>query len=153
MRRPKGISSEASEASCGSGVPVVSTSRSHSSATRLQPASCILERYMEVGRMVTFSRIRSIFFTEASLVQSYQTWKTDSPTRSQGNLHAVGKSNGSHRIKKTSVKVQRIERFAGVRCRDKTVAWPDTLRGSGTTRQPHRVESQRGLSWGRRCRE
>src|SRR6266478_1010427 len=102
MRRPKGISSEAPETSCGSGVPVVSTSRSHSRATRLQPESCILERYVEVGRMVTFSRMRSIFFTEASLDKNYRTRKMDFPTRGQGNLHAVGAMSRSHRNKKTS---------------------------------------------------
>src|SRR6266403_493327 len=126
MRRPNGISSEAPEPSCGSGVAEDSTSRSHSRATRLQPASCIFERYMEVGRMVTFSRMRSIFFTEASLVQNYQTWKTDFPTRGQGNLHAVAGRNRSHRIKKTSFKAQRPGRLAGVRCRDESVALPDT---------------------------
>src|SRR6266849_1124618 len=80
MRRPKGISSEVPETSCGSGPAVDSTSRSHSRATRLQPASCIFERYMEVGRMVTFSRMRSIFFTEASLAEKCMTLKTEFPT-------------------------------------------------------------------------
>src|SRR5216684_6974684 len=44
MRRPKGISSEAARGCSGSGEEEVSTSRSHSRATRVQPASCILER-------------------------------------------------------------------------------------------------------------
>ncbi len=35
---------------------------------------------MEVGRMVTFSRIRSIFFTEASLAENCLTRKTEFPT-------------------------------------------------------------------------
>src|SRR6267142_3964970 len=104
MRRPKGISSEAPETSCGSGVAVDSTSRSHSRATRLQPASCILEKYMEVGRMVTFSRMRSIFFTEASLDRNYRTGKTHYLIRSQGNPHAASKTIRSLRIKKTSFK-------------------------------------------------
>src|SRR5207245_259907 len=66
MRKPKGISSEAAGSCSGSGAEEVSTSRSHSRAIRVQPASCIFERYVEVGRMLTRSRIRSIFFTEAS---------------------------------------------------------------------------------------
>src|SRR6267143_5029888 len=100
MRRPKGISSEAPETGCGSGAAVDSTSRSHSRATRLQPASCIFERYTEVGRIVTLSRMRSIFFTEASLSADYRTRKTDFPTQSLRNLHAVGWMGRSHRIKK-----------------------------------------------------
>src|SRR5712664_633450 len=43
-RRPKGISSEALGVSRSSGWPEVSTSRSHSKVTRLQPASCIFDR-------------------------------------------------------------------------------------------------------------
>src|SRR5690348_16622579 len=62
MRRPNGISSEATTSSGGSFVEENSTSRSHSRATRVQPASCILERYMDVGSIVTFSRMRSCFF-------------------------------------------------------------------------------------------
>lgn len=48
------------------------------------------------------------------------------PGESQGNHHAVGGLSRSHRIKKTSVKVQSYGRIAGVRWRDETVALPDT---------------------------
>src|SRR6267143_977776 len=153
MRRPKGISSEALETSCGSGAAVDSTSRSHSRATRLQPASCIFERYTEVGRMVTFSRMRSIFFTEASLAKDYRTRKTDFATQSLRNLHAVGRTRRNHRIKKTSFKMPEPGTARGVRRRDEGVALPDTLTSRGTAGRAHRVESQRGRSWGKRCRE
>src|SRR5580704_4205971 len=79
MRRPKGISSESGTSSGGSGKEEVSTSRSHSSATRVHPASCIFERYMEVGRMVTFSRMRSRFFMTASLAKSEELWLGPNP--------------------------------------------------------------------------
>jgi len=35
--------------------------------------------------------MRSIFFTEASLAEDYRMQKTDFPTQSQGNLHALGR--------------------------------------------------------------
>src|SRR5882724_13576784 len=144
MRRPKGISSEGPETSCGSGVPVVSTSRSHSKATRLQPASYIFERYTEVGRMVTFSRMRSIFFTEASLAEDYRTRKTDFPTQSMRNLHAVGRMRRNHRIKKTSFKMPEPRTAPGVRCRDGGCRVAGHFASRGTAGRAYRVESQRG---------
>jgi hypothetical protein len=76
--------------------------------------------------MLTFSRIRSIFFTATSPRGVFQMKKTKFPSESQGNLHAVGGMSRNHRIKKTSGKRQRHNGVASVRWRDESVALPDT---------------------------
>src|SRR3989440_1536684 len=93
--------------------------------------------------MLTFSRIRSIFFTEASQRSVFQIRKTKFPGGIQGNLHAAGGKSRSHRIEKTSGKRLRFSGFASVRWRDESVALPDTLhRRERARRLIDKVESQ-----------
>src|SRR5882762_6617673 len=96
--------------------------------------------------MLTFSRIRSIFFTEASLEGPFQMRRTKFPGGIQGNLHAAHGKSRNHRIKKTSGKREGLSRFAGVRWRDESVALPDTLEGTGHPGRPSRVGEPTSLT-------
>src|SRR5712691_4976298 len=80
--------------------------------------------------MVTFSRMRSIFFTEASLRGVLLKWKTQFPAENRGNPHAVCVKTRNHRIKKTCSNRQGTGRVSNVRWRDESVAMPDTSRGT-----------------------
>src|ERR1700732_3105536 len=79
--------------------------------------------------MLTFSRIRSIFFTVASLTGVFRREGGISRGKS-GQFSCRERGSRSHRIKKTSGKTQNRVRVAIVRWRDESVALPDTSEGA-----------------------
>ncbi len=77
--------------------------------------------------MLTFSRIRSIFFTEAPLECPFSDAEDEISRRDSGQSSCRRQKSRNHRIEKTSGKRQRFSGFANVRWRDESVALPDTL--------------------------